>query len=190
MAAMTWIKSHRAATAAIVVVLVVVGGFLAFYWFGFQTVLIDERVDEAAPGAAATTVPQEDDSSAAPADAPSESPAPTEPVTLSNERFRDLSYTTTGQALLIELPDGSQVVRLEDLDTQNGPDLKVYLSDAPAGAAEDRFDDDYVNLGPLKGNKGNQNYDVPRDVDASRYRSIVVWCERFSVGFGVAGLTA
>lgn len=193
---MTWIKDHKVATALGGALLLIALGYLAFYWFGFQTALIDERVDEAAPGLSnPTDVPS---ALAAPsggalpdADAEREAePEPTGPVTLSSERFRDLAHHTSGRALLIELPDGSQVVRLEDLDTLNGPDLKVYLSDAPAGGADDRFDDDYASLGPLKGNQGNQNYPVPRNVDADAFRSIVIWCERFSVGFGVAELRA
>jgi hypothetical protein len=89
----------------------------------------------------------------------------------------------------VERADGRRVLRLEGLDVEDGPDLFVYLSAAPAGSAEDAFDDDFVNLGRLKGNQGNQNYELPDDLTASRYRSVVIWFRRFSVGFAVAPVT-
>jgi hypothetical protein len=70
----------------------------------------------------------------------------------------------------------------------NGPDLKVYLSPEPSSAEEGAFDDGSVSLGDLKGNIGDQNYEIPRGVDLERFRSAVVWCERFGVGFAVAPL--
>jgi Electron transfer DM13 len=79
-------------------------------------------------------------------------------------------------------------VRFDRFSTSNGPALKVYLSAAPATGPGDAFDDRYVDLGDLKGNIGEQNYAIPRDVDLARYRSVVVWCKRFSVPFGAAAL--
>jgi hypothetical protein len=46
----------------------------------------------------------------------------------------------------------------------------------------------FVSLGKLKGNIGSQNYELPDDLNLSRFKSAVVWCKRFAVGFGVAGL--
>jgi hypothetical protein len=89
---------------------------------------------------------------------------------------------------VLEVAPGQRYLRLEDLDAENGPDLKVYLSAAPADGDVDAHDDDYVNLGNLKGNIGSSNYEIPDDVDLERYRTAVIWCERFSVGFGVATL--
>jgi len=82
----------------------------------------------------------------------------------------------------------SYVVRFEDLRVENGPDLFVYLSTAPSDSKESAFDDNYISLGRLKGNKGNQNYPIPANIDVSRYKSVVVWCKRFSSGFAVAPL--
>ncbi len=78
---------------------------------------------------------------------------------------------------------------LVDLDTSNGPDLRVILSPKPP-AADDwyGFDDDAVELGRLKGNRGTQTYDVPDGLDVTTFASVVIWCERFSVGFGGAPL--
>ncbi len=102
-------------------------------------------------------------------------------------------HTTTGTAKLIRLPDGSRTLRLENLDTSNGPDLRVWLTDAPVkeGVAGWRVFDDgkYVSLGKLKGNKGDQNYEIPADVNLADYSSVTIWCDRFDVSFGAAALT-
>jgi hypothetical protein len=159
-------------------------------WFQPQKLFIDDHVDEAAPSvtasAPATTQTARTESSPTTVE--------TAPVTtagngtLATGSFRSLEHTTTGQALVLLLPGGQRVLRFEDLDTSNGPDLRVILSSAPSTAGDKDFGDDYVELGKLKGNIGNQNYDIPSDVDLSRYSSAVVWCHRFKVGFGVAGL--
>lgn len=101
--------------------------------------------------------------------------------------FRSLDHEGSGNASIIDV-GGKFVIRFEDLNVENGPDLHVYLSKAPGDATESAFDDDFVNLGKLKGNKGNQNYDVPAGVDVAAYNSVVVWCKRFSSGFAVAPL--
>ncbi len=101
-------------------------------------------------------------------------------------------HATSGHVKLVRHADGSHVVRLEDLDTSNGPDLRVWLTDAPVGEGRTGwhvFDDGaYVSLGKLKGNKGNQNYAVPADVDPSRFAGVSIWCDRFNVSFGAAEL--
>ena len=107
---------------------------------------------------------------------------------LSTGRFRSYEHSTSGRARVLQLPDGRRYVRFDRFSTSNGPALKVYLSAAPATGPGDAFDDRYVNLGDLKGNIGEQNYAIPRDVDLDRYRSVVVWCKRFSVAFGAAAL--
>lgn len=161
------------------------------YWFGPWHLFIDRRVDEALPGVAATVAPgaaaptepgAADDEEPAPADA---APAAT---TLAEGAFRSLAHTTTGTARIVELADGSRIVRFDELDTDSGPDLRVYLSEAPADGDPDALDDAFVDLGPLKGNQGNQNYAIPDDVDLNDFTSVSVWCRRFSVGFGVAPL--
>ncbi|GAQ65047.1 electron transfer DM13 [Streptomyces scabiei] len=94
-------------------------------------------------------------------------------------------------------PTAPTVVRLENLDTSNGPDLWVWLTDAPVKEGMDGwrvFDDgEYVSLGKLKGNRGNkgsQNYAAPEDVDLSRYSSVSIWCDRFDVSFDAAELAS
>ena len=84
------------------------------------------------------------------------------------------------------------MLRLQDLQTSNGPLLKVWITDAPVLPGTDGwsvFDDgSYVDLGELKGNIGSSNYPLPADVDLSRLTSVSVWCDRFNVSFGAAQL--
>lgn len=184
-----WIARHRGVSILIAALAIAIGGYLVFYYFGFQTALVNDEVNEALPTATAPASPsvaQDEDASGHEGQRPEEEP--TGPETVASGRFQGIEHETSGEALVLLLPDDSQVVRLEDLSTLNGPDLKVYLSAASADGSADRFDDDYVSLGPLKGNRGDQNYAVPGNVSATDYRSVVIWCERFSVGFGVAPL--
>ena len=102
-------------------------------------------------------------------------------------------HDTTGTVQVVQAADGSRYLRLENLNTSNGPLLKVWLTDAPVKPGKDGwgvFDDGrYADLGALKGNKGSQNYALPADVNLARYRSVSIWCARFHVSFGAAELT-
>ena len=110
-------------------------------------------------------------------------------VTLASGPFQSYEHTTTGKASLIQLPDGRTIVRLTDFQTSNGPDVKVWLSVNPAGDAENARDAKYVDLGDMKGNSGNQNYELPASAAGQTWGSVVIWCDRFSVPFGAATLT-
>jgi hypothetical protein len=90
-------------------------------------------------------------------------------------------HNAEGQAKVIKLSDGSNFLRLEDFRSTNGPDLYVYLS-------TDKGNSDFVNLGRLKGNVGDQNYKIPDGTDLSRYDTALIWCQAFSVLFGSADL--
>ncbi len=125
-------------------------------------------------------------------DTPGSSVAPTvppEPVDLLTGGFVSLDHTTTGAVRVLELVDGRRFVRLEGFETENGPDVFVYLSANPAGGPEGAFDDEYTSLGRLQGNIGDQNYELPAGVDPTRYASVVIWCDRFDSAFGAADLT-
>ncbi|MCY3866610.1 MAG: DM13 domain-containing protein [Chloroflexi bacterium] len=120
---------------------------------------------------------------------PSDMPA--EPTVLLRGSFIDIDpiHGAEGTATIYELRDGERLLRFEDFRSKNGPDLHVYLStEAPTstfgglGAAE-------VHLGALKGNVGNQNYEIPADVDLSQYRSVVIYCVPFRVVFSTAEFT-
>jgi Electron transfer DM13 len=95
-----------------------------------------------------------------------------------------------GEAQLLVTPSGAQIVRFSDFEVTNGPDLKVWLVKAPdPKTSEDVRGSEWISLGPLKGNIGDQNYLVPDGVDAKDYGSVVVWCEQFGVLFAAAPMT-
>lgn len=156
---------------------------------------VDDVVDEALPGAVASA-PASVAPSSEPA-SPSEpaAPSPTAaaaPVELARGTFVTHEHETTGSVRLLDLPDGTRVLRIEGLDTSNGPDLRVWLSDQPVLEGRDGwfvFDDGaYLELGRLKGNVGNQNYVVPPGTDLESLTSVSIWCARFAVSFGAAAL--
>jgi hypothetical protein len=103
--------------------------------------------------------------------------------------FSSIDHGTSGTVVFLQDATGTQFVRLEDLDTSNGPDLYVYMSTNLPDGPEDQFDDDYVNLGRLEGNIGSSNYVIPPGTDISRYASVVIWCDRFDSAFGAAPVT-
>ncbi|MGB7936905.1 MAG: DM13 domain-containing protein [Nitrososphaeraceae archaeon] len=88
-------------------------------------------------------------------------------------------HKVEGVAKVIDLADGRTFLRLENLKATNGPDLYVYLS-------ADKDASDIVNLGRLKGNIGNQNYEIPAGTDLSKYNTVLIWCKAFSTLFGSA----
>lgn len=90
-------------------------------------------------------------------------------------------HNASGKATVLYLEDGSSVLRLENFRVTNGPDLYVYLS-------TDKNASGYIDLGRLKASSGNQNYELPADVDLSKYDNVIIWCKSFSVYFGGAEL--
>ena len=146
---------------------------------------VDEFVNEALPVASPAA-------SAPPSIAPDQPSAGTSPVptistvVLASGSFRSYEHTTTGTARIIRLADGRVIARLENLSTSNGPDVHVWLSPATVGDDASGLSAGHVDLGVSKGNKGNANYLVPRGVDPAKYKTVALWCERFSVAFGAA----
>lgn len=172
-----------------VLVVAVSGVGFGLYWFQPWKLWQDETVEEALPQVVSSSAPPVPATS----DEPSRSPAPAPgPHMLASGDLISHEHETSGTVKLVRLADGTHVVRLENLDTSNGPDLRVWLTDAPVkrGQAGWRvFDDgEYVSLGKLKGNKGSQNYALPEGVDPSAYSSVSIWCDRFDVSFGAAEL--
>ena len=98
----------------------------------------------------------------------------------------------SGEGTARVLNDGSEqrFLRFENFSTDNGPDLNVYLTTSDANADGGTFDDEFIDLGNLKGNIGDQNYEIPPGVDLSVYDTVVVWCVRFSTPFTAADLMA
>jgi hypothetical protein len=108
-----------------------------------------------------------------------------EPQLIASGQFvgvNDGIHNAEGQANVLQLADGQQILRLEDFKATNGPDLYVYL-------ATDSTAQEYVSLGELKANIGNQNYEIPEGTDLTKYDTALVWCKQFSVLFGSAEIS-
>lgn len=211
------IKNHKLAFGGGAIAALALLSWLAFGYFGIHTAFIDDVVDEDGP--VFTVVPDGVDETAAAAQdtttdademadeeaddemaeeemadeemaddemaedeaTDEEASTPGEIVTIYDGDFTSLSrYTVTGDAFVLNNGTEQRFLRFENFDSSNGPDLKVYLR------AENG---DFVNLGTLSGNIGNQNYEIPVDVDLDVFSTVEIWCERFSVGFGEAFLS-
>jgi hypothetical protein len=163
--------------ALVGVVICVVGG-VGLVLFEPWRLFTSTTVEEAAPGPVASV-----DSDGQAADTA---------VVLARGTFISHEHDTTGSVLLLRLPDGSRLLRLENLSTSDGPDLRVWLTDAPVVKGSSGwtvFDDGrHVELGELKGNRGSQNYPVPEGTDVAGLTSVTIWCTRFHVSFGAAPL--
>jgi hypothetical protein len=180
---------------------VAIGAWLFFGFFGFHTLFFDETVDEAnpfvaGPGPSGLAV---DETSPELADEINKAmdelgiegdtqiedtmvDAP-EVTTVSEGTFIDRAHPTRGTARIITDGDRS-FLRLEGFETDNGPDLNVYLATGdPTGSPGD-----FVDLGDLKGNVGDQNYEIDPDVVLDEYTTVFIWCVRFGVAFGAAAL--
>lgn len=105
--------------------------------------------------------------------------------------FHGKVHSTSGRATIYEESDGHLVLRLTNFKTSNGPDVHVVLI-----AAKDAEDDanflksstEKVELGALKGNEGDQNYDIPAGTDLKKFQTVSIYCERFNANFGAAPL--
>lgn len=193
---------------------------LAFAVWTISPLFVNVRVDESFPAAVAQPAAHSDamsaptapvaDAAAMPAttgamDAaeqvaaepvaavPAEPAAPAGPIALSSGSFTriDRLHAAEGMATVYTLPDGARVLRLENFSSTNGPDLFIGLSGhaAPRSSAE-LHDQGYFELERLKGNQGNQNYELPADLDLSQYQSVVIYCKAFGVVFSTATLMA
>jgi hypothetical protein len=147
---------------------VAVVAFVGWYLFRPERLFTNVKVNESLPGADAQASTSR---------------------TLVTGHFHDGAHKTSGMASVYQLADGKQVLRFTSFETSNGPDVQVYLVAAP-----DALDNETVTkagflpLGGLKGNLGDQNYELPAGVDLNKYKAVTIWCRRFSVNFGTAPL--
>jgi Electron transfer DM13 len=140
-------------------------------WYAFRPELlfVNEHVDESFPAVA-----QAQSSS---------------PQAIAEGSFHSVAHETKGKATIFEVPDGKRVLRFTGFETSNGPDVRVFLVAAPDASDNDTVKNaGYIEVGKLKGNMGDQNYDVPSNVDLNKYRAVTIWCNRFSVNFATAPL--
>lgn len=103
--------------------------------------------------------------------------------------FRDADnfHKGSGLAEIYILESGERLLRLEDFEVTNGPELHVLLAENPNPEDSESLGS-YVDLGRLKGNKGSQNYEIPADLDVMKYASVVIYCKPFHVVFSTAAL--
>ena len=136
-------------------------------WYAFrpERAFIDKHVDEAAPKEVARVV--------------------------ATGSFVPMAHAGRGRAQLMQLSDGRRILRFSGFETLDGPDVRVYLIGSPSIKRGNAGLDSagYLDLGPLKGNVGDQNYEIPASADLTRFRAVAVWCRRFAVNFTEAELS-
>lgn len=173
------------------------------WWLG-SPLFLDTIVDETFPTteaagpslevAAPTSQPIAEDPVAVPTEeAALPEEASTAPALLLKGSFvdADSAHRGRGSASVYELDDGSRVLRFEEFEVTNGPDLRVLL--VPTDDPVDRdllAEVGYEHLGKLKGNVGNQNYEIPEDFDLNGDWTVVIYCDPFHVVFSTAQLSA
>ena len=146
---------------------------LAIGWYAFRPELlfINKTVNEEFPGGAAMASIEKG------------------PIAITTGNFKSLAHETKGSASIYQLADGQRTLRLTQFETSNGPDVHVYLIAAEIHKGADAIKAaGFVDLGSLKGNKGDQNYEIPADTDLNKYKNVTIWCARFGVNFGQAAL--
>jgi len=147
--------------------LVVLGG-IGWYLFRPELLLVNKKVNEVQVASVGASVMR----------------------ALATGRFHSVAHETHGTATIQDVGGGRRILRLTEFATSNGPDVRVYLVAAPDAADNATVTKaGFVELGKLKGNQGDQNYDVPDDLDLTHYRAVTIWCRRFSVNFATAPLT-
>jgi len=150
----------------IVIAVIVLGG-ITWYAFRPERLFVNQRVNESLPTAeaASTTTP------------------------IATGSFPDGAHKTRGNAAIYQNQDGKRIPRLTEFETSNGPDVQVYLVKASGSKPEAAVKKgDFTSVGALKGNIGDQNYNIPANVELAKYDSVTVWCRRFGVNFGTATL--
>ena len=155
-----------------------VAGAIGWYLFRPELLFVKTKVNEGLPTPAAAQV------------APTPGAETAGAALLFSGTFHSVAHETHGTATVHNLGNGRRVVRFTDFATSNGPDVRVYLV-----AAADASDNEtvtkagFIELGKLKGTEGDQNYEIPADLDLDKYRAVTIWCRRFSVNFATAPLT-
>lgn len=148
---------------------------LAAAWYAFRPELlfVNKTVNEEFPGGAAMASIEKG------------------PMAVTKGNFKGLAHETKGLASIYQLADGKRTLRLTQFETSNGPDVHVYLTAAAIEKGNDAIrETGFIDLGSIKGNIGDQNYDIPADADLNKYKNVAIWCARFGVNFGQAALEA
>jgi len=154
-------------TTSILIGVALVAGGVLWYLFRPDALVLNKTVNEPFPGAGQSSLAE------------------------SQGTFHSNAHETKGVATIYQLAEGRRVLRLTEFSTSNGPDVRVYIVAATDVQEEDAAKRaGIVDLGALRGNIGDQNYDVPAELDLNKYRAVSIWCRRFSVNFGAAPLAS
>jgi hypothetical protein len=152
---------------SLIYALVILGAAIAWAAFRPERLFVNAKVSEAMPTSATTA----------------------SETILASGSFHSVAHDGSGNASIYRLSDGTRILRFTNFKTSNGPDVHVYLV-----AAKDASDSEtvkqagFVEVGAIKGNIGDQNYELPSDLDLNKYRAVAIWCKRFSVNFATAPL--
>jgi hypothetical protein len=185
-------------------IVIVLGIVAAAGWWYFSPAFIDNQVNESLPTivveASPVPAPGETNPTAQVVEVqpqptveivPTESAATVLEQVILKGAFYNLAHISAGEVFVYQLADSSRILRLQNFSVDNGPDLYVYL--VPIDPVPNTSGSDipgYYSLGRLKGNIGDQNYELPANLDLSQYKSVVIWCQAFAVPFAAAPLTA
>ncbi|HZQ69168.1 MAG TPA: DM13 domain-containing protein [Terriglobales bacterium] len=140
-------------------------------WAAFrpERLFVNSKINESMPMASASGMPEK---------------------TLASGTFHSVAHSSAGNASIYQLADGRRILRFTNFQTSNGPDVRVYLvgaNDATDNATVTQSG--FREIAPLKGNIGDQNYELSSDVDLTKYHAVTIWCKRFSVNFATAPLS-
>ena len=160
----SWLSRRKRILVAVGLPVLVAG------WWAFrpEKLWVNQKVNEPAPFASSS-----------------------DPPPLYTGRLQGKAHQTSGRATIYKASDGKEYLRLTDFTTSNGPDVHVLLARSDDESLNQEIVKgqlDGVELGPLKGNQGDQNYDLTASVDLQKYNAVVIYCERFHAVFGVARL--
>jgi hypothetical protein len=149
----------------VIISLVIIALYVAWYAFRPEGLIVNKRVEGTASAAPVGTL-----------------------EALASGPFHSIAHETKGTATVYEDANGSRIIRFSNFSTSNGLDVHVYMV-----AADNAYDTTvehagFMDLGNIKGNIGDQDYTLGRDLDLSKYRAVSAWCKRFSVNFGTASL--
>ena len=151
----------------IIISAIILLGLLGLGWWLASPLFINDIVDEPFPDTLAAEL---------------------QPV--SSGQFIDLSFIHRGEgSAFIFKDEAQQILRFEGFKVTNGPDLQVLLVEDISAVEKDTVGE-HINLGPLKGNVGDQNYLLPADIDLSNYSGVVIYCEPFNVVFSIAAFNS
>ena len=148
--------------------LILLAAVVAWAAFRPERLFINARVNEGVPTSATSTASE---------------------TILASGPFHGVAHAGSGNASIYQLSDGKRILRFTNFKTSNGPDVHVYLvATKDASDSETVKQAGFVEVGALKGNIGDQNYELPSELDLNKYRAVTIWCKRFSVNFATAPL--